>query len=126
MMYGQLCTEFYDADKKFAPIDEVDFYLKIFNQNHLILEPMCGSGRLLIPLLQASLNVHGVDSSKDMLKSCKERANAVSLNPTLIESTIKDMSLSQKYDGIIIPLDLFNYFIPEKLHIKCFKFLKNI
>ena len=51
-MYQQLCSEFYDADKKYASSEEVDFYQKFFNKDDLILEPMCGSGRLLIPLMQ--------------------------------------------------------------------------
>lgn len=44
MMYGKLCTEFYDADKQFAKADELKLYQEVFTKNDLILEPMCGSG----------------------------------------------------------------------------------
>src|ERR1700722_5256057 len=90
MMYGTLCTEFYDADKKMAPPDEVDFYKTLFKTADLILEPMCGSGRLLIPLLREGYTVHGIDNSSDMLKSCRERAAAFGLEPTLIEARIEE------------------------------------
>jgi len=123
-MYGKLCTEFYDADKQFADNDEVNFYLQIFNKNDLILEPMCGSGRLLIPLLQSGLNVHGIDNSKEMLESCKNRANALGLNPVLIENNIEDMNLYQKYDGIIIPLGSFQLFYPRKVAYKVLEVFK--
>lgn len=125
MMYGNLCTEFYDADKKFAPNEEVNFYLQNFTKSDLVLEPMCGSGRLLIPLLQAGLNVHGVDSSKAMLDSCKERAKTLGLAPTLVESSIENMSLPQKYDGIIIPLGSFQLFYPREIAFKVLQVFKN-
>ena len=32
---------------------------------------MVGTGRLLIPLLEAGLNVEGIDASPDMLAMCK-------------------------------------------------------
>lgn len=46
MMYGQLCTEFYDADKQFSPSEELQLYQELFSKNDCLLEPMCGSGRL--------------------------------------------------------------------------------
>ncbi|MCW5584473.1 MAG: class I SAM-dependent methyltransferase, partial [Gammaproteobacteria bacterium] len=113
MMYGELCTKFYDADKQFASTEEVNFYKNIFNKNDLLLEPMCGSGRLLIPLMQAGFTVHGIDNSPEMLKSCKKRASDLGLQPTLYEETVDNMSLSQKYDGIVIPFGSFQLFYPR-------------
>lgn len=113
MMYGKLCTKFYDADKKFASPEEVNFYGGIFSKNDLILEPMCGSGRLLIPLLQAGYTVHGLDNSSDMLNSCRNRASEFGLQPTLFEDEVETMKLPQKYDGIIIPFGSFQLFYPR-------------
>lgn len=75
--YNKLCTEFYDADKLTADIDseEVSFYKQKLATTDLILEPMCGSGRLLIPLLQLGYNVEGLDTSEPMLYNCQQRAN---------------------------------------------------
>lgn len=114
MMYGKLCTKFYDADKKFASFEEVAFYENIFKKSDLILEPMCGSGRLLIPLLQAGYSVHGLDNSSDMLESCRNRASGLGLQPTLIEADVGTMKLSDQYDGIIIPLGSFQLFYPRE------------
>ena len=38
-MYGNLCTEFYDIDKKFSPPDEIAFYKRFLDKKNLILEP---------------------------------------------------------------------------------------
>ncbi|EKD55231.1 MAG: methyltransferase type 12 [uncultured bacterium] len=113
MMYGKLCTKFYDADKKFASPEEINFCESIFNKSDLILEPMCGSGRLLIPLLQAGYTVHGLDNSSDMLHSCRNRASELGLQPTLFEDEVERMKLPQKYDGIVIPFGSFQLFYPR-------------
>jgi tRNA/tmRNA/rRNA uracil-C5-methylase (TrmA/RlmC/RlmD family) len=79
--YGPLCTLFYDADKPVAADAEVGWYAE-----HLpkgagpLLELMCGSGRLLVPLVEAGFKLHGVDFSAAMLASAKRgspRANSL-------------------------------------------------
>ena len=124
MMYRQLCSEFYDADKKYASSEEVDFYQKFFNKDALILEPMCGSGRLLIPLLQKGYNVHGIDNSPEMLKACKERAAQLNLQPMLFEEAIENIKLSDQYDGIIIPLGSFQLLYPRLLAFQALRIFK--
>ncbi len=112
-MYGKLCTKFYDADKQLASHEEVSFYEGIFKKSDFLLEPMCGSGRLLIPLLQAGYFVHGLDNSKDMLESCKKRASMLGLQPVLFEEAVEKMRLAERYNGIIIPFGSFQLFYPR-------------
>lgn len=123
-MYGTLCTEFYDADKKFAPPIEIDFYKSIFKKNHRLLEPMCGSGRLLIPLLKEGYAVDGIDNSPFMLKSCKERAAKLGLKPKLVEAKIEDINFYHEYDGIIVPLGSFQLFYPRETAFNVLKKFK--
>lgn len=114
MMYGQLCTEFYDADKQFASAYELELYRGIFSQNDHILEPMCGSGRLLIPLLQLGYQVDGLDCSNHMLASCQKRAEALNLTPKLYQASIESFLPQQLYQGIIIPLGSFQLIYPRE------------
>lgn len=124
MMYGTLCTEFYNADKKFAGTDEVNFYSSFFGKkNSLVLEIMCGSGRLLIPLMQEGFNIHGIDNSIPMLESCKERAAKLDLKPTLFEQSIENMELPYQYDVILIPLGSYQLLYPRSV---AYKALQNI
>ncbi len=115
MMYGSLCTEFYDADKKFATSEEVNFYKSLFKKSDLLLEPMCGSGRLLIPLMQEGYAIYGLDNSHDMLESCKKRAGQFGLTPILYEEKIETASFPHQYNGIIIPFGSFQLFYPRQL-----------
>jgi SAM-dependent methyltransferase len=127
MMYGKLCTMFYDGDKKFADDDEVNFYKKYFDKNAILLEPMCGSGRLLIPLMQAGFTVHGLDNSSAMLESCQKRASKLGLQPILHVCDVEKMNLSTKYDGLIIPFGSFQLFYPRsRAHLALEIFKKHL
>ena len=78
--YAQLCTELYEILHPSAPPDELDFYLSYAKPHMRILEPMCGSGRFLIPFLERGFDICGMDSSPEMLAelSAKEpRARTV-------------------------------------------------
>ena len=112
--YGGLCTEFYDADKEFAQSEELTLYQELFTKNDLLLEPMCGSERLLIPLSELGYTVHGFDLSACMLESCKQRAAKLNLLPILHQSDIENYPPDQKYQGIIIPLGSFQLLYPRE------------
>ncbi len=68
---------------------------------------MVGSGRVIIPLLEAGLNVDGVDYSAEMLASCRQRCKERELNPSLYQSDLRELSLPYKYEAIIIPAGSF-------------------
>lgn len=114
-MYRKLCTEFYDADKLFANDEELALYKQLFSKSDLLLEPMCGSGRLLIPLMQLGYKIHGLDNSASMLESCKQRATALHLKPILYQESVSEFSTKQHYDGIIISLGSFQLLYPRQI-----------
>ena len=72
--YGSLCTEMYELLHQEAPRDELEFYLSYAKRGMSILEPLCGSGRFLVPFLERGLTIQGVDSSGDMLGKLLEKA----------------------------------------------------
>ena len=119
--YGALCTEYYNLDKPYAPADALNWYLayaqRALPQGGRILEPMCGSGRFLLPLLARGYHIEGTDSSRDMLKSCREAARALKLHPTLYRVALQSMRLRKKYDLILIPAGSFGL-ITDELEIR--------
>ena len=116
--YNKLCTEFYDNDKALADNEELEFYNQILSKDMLILEPMCGSGRLLIPMLKEGYKVHGVDNSIHMLASCRKRLKEHNLTTELFTDSIIDMKLPYKYDAIVIPVGSFQLLYPRKIAYK--------
>ena len=77
-------------------------YIKgiIENTGQPALDLGCGSGRLLIPYLQAGLDVDGCDYSKDMLAQCQERAKKEGLFPKLYEQAMHELDLPRRYKTI--------------------------
>ncbi|MBK8207742.1 MAG: class I SAM-dependent methyltransferase [Planctomycetes bacterium] len=72
--YGDLCTQFYDLDKPQAPELALEWYSQRLQGAGRVLEPMCGSGRFLVPLVSRGLLVDGVDPSEPMLRACRAKA----------------------------------------------------
>ncbi|MCT8139339.1 class I SAM-dependent methyltransferase [Anaerobacillus sp. CMMVII] len=97
--YGSLCTQIYDLDKPEPAQNELKFYLKYLkNKEMQILEPMCGSGRFLIPILERGYQIDGFDVSEDMLLACEQKAREKNLNCNL--KVVKAEDLHQKSNTI--------------------------
>lgn len=106
--YKALCTEFYELDKPFAPKEALEWYLEYAREAHgPILEPMCGTGRFLIPLLEEGYSVSGFDYSSHMLDVCRKKCAARNLEPTLAEATFETFSSQDQYNLIFIPSSSF-------------------
>lgn len=113
--YKKLCSEYYDLDKPSAPTEALEYYYKeALRANGPILEPMCGTGRFLIPLLEKGINVQGVDASSEMLELCKEKCKSKNLHPKLYFNTLKDLDLSIKYNYMFIPSGSFGLLIDKQ------------
>lgn len=106
--YLNLCTEFYDLTKPEAGPKEIAFYAKLLGAaKGPILEAMCGSGRLLIPLLKRGFVIEGVDNSSHMLQSCRKRCSDLGLTVQLYHQPLQELDLLQKYDLIFIAIGSF-------------------
>lgn len=106
--YKSLCTEFYDLDKPDAPEDALKCYLNYAKEAHGdILEPMCGTGRFLVPLLKHGYSVTGFDYSPYMLDICRKKCRDSGLTTRLSEATFETFSLPGMYNLIFIPSGSF-------------------
>jgi ubiquinone/menaquinone biosynthesis C-methylase UbiE len=104
--YGELCTEVYDLTKKVGQSfgGDIEYYTSRLKENSgRTFEAMVGSGRVIIPLLEAGFNVDGMDYSADMLASCQKRIDEKGLSANLYQSDLQNLKLPQKYENIIIP-----------------------
>jgi SAM-dependent methyltransferase len=82
---------------------EVPFYLKeIERHGGPVLDVACGSGRVLIPLLAAGVDIDGCDLSQDMLDQCAANAAKLGLTPTLYAQQMDEFQLPRRYRTIYI------------------------
>ena len=107
--YGKLATEVYDIDKPIGrSFGDVEFYSeRLRSCTGRILEPAVGTGRVLIPLLEAGLTVEGMDNSPEMLTVCRTRCAERGLDPVLYEGDMRSLSLPERYKAIIVPAGSF-------------------
>ena len=72
-----------------------------------ILEPATGTGRVLIPLLEAGFEVEGLDTSPDMLAVCRQHCQDRGLDPVLREADMTTFAQPGRYQVVIIPAGSF-------------------
>src|SRR5262245_17979504 len=112
--YKALCAEFYDIDKPSPPEEALNVYLQYAEKaNGPILEPMSGSGRFLIPLLERQYDIDGLDASQEMLRACQERCRSKGLAPVLYKQFLDQLELPRRYGLVIIPASSFCLIIGE-------------
>lgn len=104
--YGELCTEVYEFTKNIGQSlsGDIEFYQnKLKSCDGKVLEAMVGSGRVLIPLLEAGIKIDGADYSPEMLAACRQHCAERGLSANLYESNLQNLALTQQYEIIIIP-----------------------
>jgi SAM-dependent methyltransferase len=103
--YGRLVAEVYELDKPVgSPFPGLDYYTRqLAGVAGRILEPATGTGRVLIPLLEAGLEVEGLDTSLDMLAVCRQHCRDRGLDPVLREADMTGWAEPAAYQAIIIP-----------------------
>jgi SAM-dependent methyltransferase len=95
VLFGELC---YD----------LDFYIGLAKQARgPVLEVACGTGRVLLPCLQAGVDIDGLDLYPAMLRVLQGKARAQGLAPQVYESDMRGFSLPRRYHLIIIPFNGF-------------------
>jgi SAM-dependent methyltransferase len=100
--YCSLCSLFYDLDKPVAPKEETDFYLSFAKKPDKILEPMCGSGRILLNFAKLGFNIEGFDISADMLERCKQALAETGRQIKLSQDSFGSYAATKKFDHIFI------------------------
>ncbi|MFO3471963.1 class I SAM-dependent methyltransferase [Legionella pneumophila serogroup 1] len=110
--YLSLSTQFYDLIRPEPPEDAYSFYRSYVAEAHgQILEPMCGSGRFLIPLIEEGFDVSGFDASKHMLQALHDKAASKNIYPKVWQDYVGYLDGKQKYNLIFIPSGSFGHII---------------
>ena len=102
-------AEYYDADYG-AIADDLPFYRELARRaGGRVLEVMCGSGRLLVPLAQAGLRLAGVDVSGAMLALARERLQAAGVleRVELLEADIRSRAPQGPFGLAIVAINSF-------------------
>lgn len=81
---------------------EIAYFRRFVEAGQPALDVACGSGRLLVPYLEAGLDVDGCDVSTDMIALCARAADAVGVSPNLYVQPMHELDLPRRYRTIYV------------------------
>jgi len=113
----------FDADTK----KECDF-LRVMQTRYggtrgrAVLEPACGSGRLVLELARRGYHVTGFDLSPSMIAFAKERLHQAGLRAKLDVGSMQDFRYARPFDLAHCFVSTFKYLLTERdarAHLRC-------
>jgi SAM-dependent methyltransferase len=109
MAPGLLATSFFDALHPRASDDEAAWYAqRIGDPAILALDAMCGTGRVLLPLLARGFKVHGAEASAPKIALCEAKLAAQSLATTLFRQDVASLNVPFRYGTAYIAGNAFD------------------
>jgi SAM-dependent methyltransferase len=86
----------------------LEFYLALARAARgPVLDVACGTGRVLLPMLEAGIDADGLDLFPAMLETLRKKASARGLTPQLYQSDMSAFHLPRPYALIVIPFNAF-------------------
>lgn len=86
-----------------------------------VLEVACGTGRILLPCLEAGLDIEGVDLYAPMLERLRAKAAALGLAPRVHPADMRRFALPRRYALIIIPFNSFVHCLTTADQLGCLR-----
>jgi SAM-dependent methyltransferase len=101
-------ARFYDLQHADLTADLIFFQHFARQSNGPVLEVGCGTGRLLLPLVEAGIDVTGVDASPAMLALARRKLGE---RVALVEGDMRTVQLPGRYALIIISINTFMHLL---------------
>ena len=111
--------DLYDLLLKDLPYG-LDFYIELAREAHgPVLDIACGTGRILLPCLQAGVDIEGLDLFEPMLMTLRAKAAALGLSPRLHPADMSDFSLPRRFGLVMIPFNAFIHNMTQETQVRC-------
>lgn len=111
--------EAYDLMVKGIPYG-LDFYVALARDaKGPVLDVACGTGRILLPCLQAGVDIEGVDLFEPMLKTLRAKAAALGLSPRVHQADMSEFSVPRRFKLVMIPFNAFIHNMTQDAQIRC-------
>jgi SAM-dependent methyltransferase len=117
-------AEFYDHISTYRERQDLSFFVEMAAASAgPMLEIGCGTGRVLLPIARAGLEITGMDMSPSMLSVCRERLarepSEVQRRVQLREGDMRDFELSRKFTLITLPFRPFQHLLTVADQLAC-------
>jgi SAM-dependent methyltransferase len=117
--YGDRIAEIYD-ERDGVPKDEVAAarFLKELAGDGPALELGIGTGRVALPLMQASVEVHGIDTSEAMVERLRAKPGGDAAR--VVIGSFADFSLDDRFSLIYVVFNTFFGLLTQEDQVSCF------
>lgn len=106
--------EYYDAF--YADVDDADFYGALAKRaGGPVLEVMCGTGRVLVPLARAGFEISGIDSNDRMLEAARRKLAGepapVRKRAAVLKADARAFDLGRRFRLVILAFSSVNHLL---------------
>lgn len=120
----RLPTPFDDGDVYDLVLENLpyglDFYIGLAREaGGPVLDVCCGTGRILLPCVQAGVDIEGLDLFAPMLDTLRRKAAALGLSPRLHQADMSEFDLPRRYALIMIPFNAVGHNMTQEAQIRC-------
>ena len=92
--------------------DDIPFYVaRAREAAGPTLEAGCGTGRVLLPTLQAGVDIDGFDVHPGMIEVLRAKAATLGLSPRVSVADMRDFTMPRRYALITIPFRAFQHLL---------------
>ena len=120
-------AKYYDALPRFSK----EFYDYLYsdsiglNKDSVIADIGCGTGRIMIDLLNRGSYVYGIDPDENMRKICEEKCENFKGSFSLLDGIDSNMNIPDKSIDFVIVSQSYHRFNPIEFKNECNRVLKN-
>ncbi|TET97474.1 MAG: class I SAM-dependent methyltransferase [Anaerolineales bacterium] len=120
----QFVAELYDHVGPYRSREDVSFYVDMaIASKGKVLEVGCGTGRVLIPIARAGIDITGLDLSPAMLDICRtkllDETEEVRTRIKLLHTDMRDFMLEDRFSLAIIPFRPFQHLLTVEDQLSC-------
>jgi len=114
-------AELYDIAFDWDVEEEVDWLLERLGKPVTVLEPGCGTGRMLVAFARRSVEVVGFDLSEPAVEIARRRTAEFGTLPTVVVADMVDFGLGRTFGGAICPINTLGHLSRAQLaaHLDC-------
>jgi len=121
-----LTAELYDHVIPYRERADIDFYVDLARQSGgPVLELGCGTGRVLLPIARAGIDIVGLDLSSYMLDVCRKKIGREAVDVQdriqLVQGDMRSFDLERSFPLITIPFRGFQHLLEVEDQMACLK-----
>ena len=122
--FNNLPSTFDDGEAYDLVLNDIPYGLEFYvglarSANGPVLDIACGTGRILLPCLESSVDIEGLDLYEPMLKTLRAKATTLGLSPRLHRADMSNFDLARRYQLMMIPFNAFIHNMTQETQISC-------